>query len=184
MTRVDPARPRHVLLVGMMGSGKSSVGRALADRTGWTFLDNDELVERATGRTARELAEDGEAAVRAAESAALRAGLAFEEPAIIGVAGGALLDSDDRGRIGEGGFVVWLHATPEVLAARAVGAEHRPWLDDDPVGWFRRTIGERAELYAQVSDLDIDTGVTTPEEAADAILAALVEPDGPLPSAT
>ena len=183
MTRTEDDRPPHVLLIGMMGSGKSSVGRALAARTGWTFLDNDELVERATGRSARELAARGESGLRAAESAALRAGLAAPAPAILGVAGGALLDEEDRRRIDEGGFVVWLHATPEILAARAVGADHRPWLDDDPLGWFRDTIAARAELYAQVSDLDIDTGVTTPEEAADAVVAALAEGDRPLPSA-
>ena len=166
----------------MMGSGKSSVGRALAARTGRPFLDNDELVERATGRTARELAEDGEAAVRAAESSALRTGLASEEPAIIGVAGGALLDPEDRARIGDGGFVVWLSATPEVLAARAVGAEHRPWLEDDPVGWFRRTVRERTPLYAEVADLQIDTGAARPDEAADAIAAALADGGRGLPS--
>lgn len=166
----------------MMGSGKSSVGRELARRTGRPFLDNDELVERATGRTARELAEDGEAAVRAAESSALRTGLASGEPAIIGIAGGALLDPGDRARIGDGGLVVWLNASPEVLAARAVGADHRPWLDDDPIRWFRRTVSERTPLYAEVADLEIDTGATTPDEAADAIAAALADAGRGLPS--
>ena len=113
--------PTRILLVGMMGSGKSSVGRELAKRTGWPFLDNDELLERATGRTARQLAEGGEAALRAAEAAALREGLAVKPPAIIGVAGGAVLDPRDRKRIREGGFVVWLRAPADVLAARAVG---------------------------------------------------------------
>lgn len=163
----------RILLIGMMGSGKSSVGRALAARTGIPFVDNDALVERATGRTARQLAEDGERALRRAESAALREGLAVPPPAIIGVAGGAVLDPEDRQRIGDGGFVVWLRAAPEILAARAVGAEHRPWLEGDTEGWFRRKVAERDPLYAQVSDLEIDTGASSPEEAADAIVAAL-----------
>ena len=163
----------RILLVGMMGSGKSSVGKALAERTGLPFVDNDALVERATGRTARELAEDGEMALRSAESAALRAGLDVQPPAIIGVAGGAVLDPVDRERIGEGGFVVWLRAPADVLAARAAGAEHRPWLDGDSEGWFRRKLAEREPLYAEVSDLEVDTGSTTAAEAAEAIAAAL-----------
>ena len=163
----------RLLLVGMMGSGKSSVGRALAELTGMPFIDNDVLVERATGRTARQLAEDGEMALRRAESAALRAGLDVEPPAIIGVAGGAVLDPADRERLGDGGFVVWLRAPADVLAARAAGAEHRPWLDGDTEGWFRRTVAERDPLYAEVSDVEVDTGSATPAEAAEAIAAAL-----------
>lgn len=175
----------RILLVGMMGSGKSTVGRELAERTGIPFVDNDALVERATGRTARQLADEGEAALREAESAALRAGLAVEPPAIIGVAGGAVRDPEDRERIGSGGFVVWLRAPANVLAARAAGAEHRPWLDGDTEGWFRRTVAQRDPLYVQVSDLEIDTGATSPPEAADAIVAALTAAGGAgsLPSA-
>ena len=169
----EAGAPR-ILLIGMMGSGKSSVGRALAARTGWPFFDNDALVERATGRTARTLAaEEGEPGLRRAESAALHAGLTVAPPAIVGVAGGVLLDLGDRQRIASGGFVVWLDAAPEVLAARAVGAEHRPWLDGDAVGWFRRTIEERGALYAKVTDLRLDTSALTPEGVADAILAEL-----------
>jgi shikimate kinase len=170
--------PRRILLVGMMGSGKSSVGRALAERTGTPFIDNDVLVERATGRTARQLAQEGESALRAAESAALREGLAVEPPAIIGVAGGAVLDPEDRELIREGGFVVWLRAPADVLAARAAGAEHRPWLDGDTEGWFRRAVAERDPLYAEVSDLEIGTGSTTPAEAAEAIASALRAANG------
>lgn len=180
-----PAQPLRILLVGMMGSGKSSVGRALASRSRWPFYDNDVLLERATGRTARDLAtEAGERALREAESAALREGLALEAPAIIGVAAGVLLDDDDRARIDDGGFVVWLRAAPEVLAGRAVGGHHRPWLEDDPAGWFRRTIAERGPLYAEVADLVIDTGATTPMQAAEQIEAALAEASPqPIPSA-
>jgi len=169
-----PQRATRILLIGMMGSGKSSVGRALAERTGWPFRDNDALVERASGRTARQLLKDeGEATLREAESAALRAGLAVEPPAIIGVAGGVLLDARDRQRIADGGFVVWLSASPEVLAVRAAGAEHRPWLDGDAVGWFRRTMAERDSRYAEVADLRVDTAASKPSEAAGAIVAAL-----------
>lgn len=166
----------RVVLVGMMGSGKSSVGRALSARTGWPFIDNDVLVERATGRTAREiLAADGEAGLRAAEAAALTAGLEAPEPAIVALAAGTVLDPGDRRRIADAGFVAWVQAPAEVLAARAAGAAHRPWLEGDPDGWFARTLAEREALYASVADLEIDTAVTGPEDAADAILAAIGE---------
>jgi shikimate kinase len=166
--------PTRVLLLGMMGSGKSSVGRALSERTGWPFVDNDALVERATGMTARDLLRDrGEAALREAESEALRAGLRIPVPAIVATAGGTIMRAEDRERIDDGGLVVWLRAPAEVLAARATGAPHRPWLDDDPVAWFRQTIAERAPLYRAVADLEIDTGSTDPQAAAERVVERL-----------
>lgn len=158
----------------MMGSGKSSVGRALADATGWDFVDNDALVERATGRTARELlAERGEDAMRDAESAALRTGLSLPPPVIVAVAAGTVLDPGDRARLAAQHPVVWLHAPAFVLAARAVGSSHRPWLDGDPEAWFERTIDERRPLYEVVADLVVDTAVTSPDEAVQAVLRFL-----------
>lgn len=166
--------PTRVLLLGMMGSGKSSVGRALTERTGWPFIDNDELVERATGMTARALLLDrGEAALRAAESEALRAGLRIPAPAIVATAAGTIMRPEDRDLIDDGGLVVWLRAPAEVLAARAAGATHRPWLDDDPVAWFRQTIAERASLYRSVADLEIDTGSAEPSAAAEHVMQRL-----------
>jgi shikimate kinase len=167
----DAVPPTRVVLLGMMGSGKSSVGRALAERTGWPFIDNDALVEHATGLSARELLRDrGEDALRDAESEALRAGLGIPPPAIVATAAGTIMRPEDRDRIDGGGLVVWLHATAPVLAARAAGATHRPWLDDDPVAWFTRTIAERAPLYRAVADLEIDTGSTDPDAAAERVV--------------
>jgi len=169
----SPSPPRVVLL-GMMGSGKSSVGRALAERTGWPFVDNDALVERVTGRTARQLlAEAGEDAMREAEASALRTGLGLAPPVIVATAAGTVLDPEARALIDAAGFVVWLRAPAEKLAARAVGSEHRPWLDGDAAGWFRTTLAERSSLYAAVADLEVDTGANSRGAAADAILAAL-----------
>lgn len=164
---------RTILLIGMMGSGKSTIGRALAARTGWRYLDNDDLLERAAGRTAREILEsDGEAAMRRAEADAVDAGLAEAAPVIVATAAGTVLDPEVRARIGDGGFVVWLDAAPEVLAARAAGGEHRPFLDDDPVGWFRRASRERGRAYREIADVTVDTGVTSVGDTVETILAA------------
>jgi shikimate kinase len=174
MTDAKPMPPSRVVLLGMMGSGKSSVGRALADLTGWPFVDNDALVQAATGRTARQiLAEAGEDAMRAAEGAALRRGLATDPPAIVATAAGTVLEAEQRRLIDDGGFVVWLTASPEVLAERAAGAAHRPWLEVDPVAWFEQAAATRDPLCRSISDLEIDTARVQPSEAARRILDAL-----------
>lgn len=174
MTDAKPIPPIRIVLLGMMGSGKSSVGRALADLTGWPFVDNDALLQEATGRTAREIfAESGEDAMRAAEAEALRRGLATAPPAIVATAAGTVLDPEQRRLIDEGGYVVWLTARPEVLAARAAGAAHRPWLEDDPVGWFQDAARTRNPLYRSISDLEIDTEHVSPHEAATRIVEAI-----------
>jgi shikimate kinase len=159
--------PCRVLLVGMMGSGKSTIGRLLADATGWPYVDNDELVLRAHGATPRTLlAERGEAAMRGAESDALASGVAVPAPAIVGVAAGVILDADNRETLRNGGIVVWLRAGAEGLAARAAGAEHRPWLDADPRAWMTAALLEREPLYASVADHVVDTDTAPPEETA------------------
>jgi shikimate kinase len=152
----------------MMGSGKSTVGRLLADATGWPYADNDELLLRAHGATPRDLlAERGEAAMRAAESDALAAGLALPPPAIVGVAAGVILEAANRAVLRAGGVVVWLRAGADELAARAAGAEHRPWLDGDPRAWMTAALVEREPLYASVADHVLDADTAPQENAAD-----------------
>ena len=102
----------RLILVGMTGSGKTTVGRLLSGATGWPYLDNDELLERDAGRTAREIAAGGESAVRAAESAALMAGLAMPTPCIVVAAAGTILDPGSRAAMSGAGMVVWLRARP------------------------------------------------------------------------
>ncbi len=161
----------RVLLVGMMGSGKSTVGSELATATGWPYVDNDDLVREAHGATSRQLLADrGEEAMRRAESEALAAGVAGATPAIVGVAAGVILDPGDRDVLRHGGIVVWLRAGAAELAARAAGAEHRPWLDADPEAWMRAALAEREPLYASVADHVVDTEATDRAEAAATLL--------------
>src|SRR3954471_23418666 len=99
----------RVLLVGMMGAGKTTVGHAVADRLGWPYYDNDDLLRRAAGvDTPTVLDKRGEAALRRAESAALTVALTAAGPLVAGVAGGVITDPLDRQRLRGGGFVVWL----------------------------------------------------------------------------
>jgi shikimate kinase len=180
-------RPRSILLVGMMGAGKTTVGRLLASRLGWRYVDSDEEVEAATGHTVRELFEEGgEKAFRPLESKALAAAVSGDEPVVVGVAGGAVLDPGNRGLLRRSGTVVWLRATPETLARRIVRphasehssghrADHRPLLEHDPEGVLRRLSTERRALYEDVADVEVDVDDVDPSGVADRVLAAIGE---------
>jgi shikimate kinase len=169
-----PEVSRRVVLVGMMGSGKSTIGRLLAERTGWPFLDNDALLEGATGLTARDLlATRGEGALRKAEADALRLGLAEPAPVIVAAAAGTIEDEQLRRTLRENGTVVWLRADPHTLAGRARGAAHRPWLGGDAEKWMSDTDARRATIYQEVADLTIDTTGRRPAAVADDILSWL-----------
>lgn len=167
-------RSGRVLLMGMMGVGKSSVGRAFAELSGWRYVDNDELVEIATGIDARHvLNNSGEDALRKAESAALRAGLELDPPLVASIAAGVVDVAEDRAALqSTDAFVVWLHAPIAVLAKRVVNTG-RPWLDEDPERILQELYDGREERYAEVADLLIDTDRCSPAEAAEQILAAV-----------
>ena len=165
----------RVLLIGMMGSGKSTIGRLLSTATGWPYVDNDELVRRSHGATARQiLAERGEAEMRGAESEALVRAVREPAPSVIGVAGGTILAPENRELLRAGGIVVWLRADAEAIESRAMGAEHRPWLDSGGPRWIRETVRERDPLYGSIADVTLDTGAKPAEESAAELLEWLV----------
>lgn len=166
-------RPPRILLVGLMGSGKTTVGREIAARTGWPYVDNDELVRNRTGRDAAEIrATDGEDVLHLAEAEALDAALELEPPVVAGVAASIVLDPAAREALREGGHVVWLRARPETLLARAgSGAGRRPEATDP--GWVRRRAAERAGLYGDVATQIVDVDETSPGAIAERILEAV-----------
>jgi shikimate kinase len=151
-------RAEKVLLLGMMGSGKTSVGSALSNRLGWPYLDNDAMLERTSGRSAVDLiAAEGEQALRTAESKVLTFMLGMPAPMIAGVAGGVVLAEADRRRLKESSaYVVWLRASPKVLARRLGSGAGRPWLDGDPEAALRKLAADRNPFYEEVADQVID----------------------------
>lgn len=147
-----------VLLIGMVGAGKSAVGTALSARLGWPYLDNDTLLERAAGSSARDLvATQGEQGLRQAESRVLTLMLGMPGPMIGSVPGAVVLDAADRVRLTEAPcHVVWLRASPTVLARRLGTGAERDWLGADPVATLRRLAADRHDFYEQVAGQIVD----------------------------
>ncbi len=165
---------RRILLVGMMGAGKTTTGLLVARRLGWGYRDSDADVESETGLTVPDLfARDGEAAFRRAEADVLAAACAEGAPSVVSVAGGAVLSADNRRLIAASGTVVWLRARPETLAARVGDGAGRPLLGDDPADALVRLNAARAPFYAEIADLVIDVDDLPPGEVARRILAAV-----------
>lgn len=169
-------RAGRVFLVGLMSSGKSTVGRALSRRIGWPYVDNDGLVHEATGRSAPELeAEGGVDALHAAEADAFKRAMDLEPPVIVGVAGWIVTDPDLRARMAAAGQVVWLRARPETLLVRAGrGAGRRA--EATSGAWIRQVADERDPLFASIADLVIDVDRRRPREVVERISAFLVHP--------
>ncbi len=169
-------RPDRVLLVGMMGSGKTTIGHALGDLLGWPYRDNDELLHRLSGKDTRQVLEDdGVAALRRAESACLTLALTDAGPLVAGIGAGVVTDPLDRARLRTGGFVVWLRADLRTLARRVAGTD-RPWLGRDPYAALRRLYAGRADLYASVASFVIDVDTLPADVTARRIAAALTRP--------
>ena len=169
----------RILLVGMMGSGKTTVGRLLARRLGWRHVDSDTQVEAATGRgVAQIFAEEGEAAFRVQEARALAEALASPDPSVVSVAGGAVLDANNRALIRDAGCVVWLRARPGTLAGRVGSGAGRPLLERDPAGNLARLDAVRRPLYEEVADHAVDVDDLAPEKVVDLIAAWCAETAG------
>jgi shikimate kinase len=163
---------RHLVLVGLMGSGKSTVARVLSERLGRRVIDSDAVIEARTGRTVRQIFEtDGEPAFRVLETAALVDALAEPEPAVIAAAGGVVLRDENREALKRSGArVVWLAADPAVLVDRVRAGGHRPALDQDPAGTLRRMHETREPLYREVADLIVSVDGRSVGEVVEAIL--------------
>jgi shikimate kinase len=156
--------PRNVVLIGFMGAGKSAVGRALAERLGFTLYDTDAIVEDASGKPISELWDtEGEEGFRAREHDAVLQACAGSGR-VIASGGGAVLEIRNYGILKGAGTVVYLRAPADVLRARVGIALDRPLLRDP--GAFDRLLAERTPAYEAAAHLIVDTDERTPEEVA------------------
>ena len=161
-----PPSPTIVLL-GLMGTGKSSIGRALATRMDGSYSDSDEFIQRITGENARKLfADEGVEAVHGGERAHLLAELdaVHEGVRVVGAAASVVDTAEVRAAIRRSGAkVVWLRARLDTLVRRfedAVQGGHRPRYDNDLDAMFRQQISRRARLYESLADITVDTDDT------------------------
>lgn len=162
-----------IWLIGMMGSGKTSVGEMAASKLGIPFADTDRLVEERTGSTVAHFwTEHGEPAFREVEKEVVAS--LEDADGIIATGGGAIVDETSRAIIARSGMVVWLDARPEALAARLGSGVDRPIVTSakTPVKTIlASTLDVRSEIYKEVADLRIATDDLSPEEVAERIEA-------------
>ena len=149
----------NIFLVGMMGAGKTTVGRTLARRLKLRFIDSDHEIEVRCGVKIPVIFEiEGEAGFRSREAQAL-AELTVLEGIVLATGGGAVLREDNRRLLGARGIVIYLRATPEHLFERVRQDRNRPLLaTGDPLARLRQLYRERDPLYREVADLVVDTG--------------------------
>jgi shikimate kinase len=166
-------RPARIVLVGMMGSGKTSVGRAVAARLGWPLLDNDAQILAATGRPSPTIfREGGEDALHEAERQAFRDAVAAPAPAVVTVAGSVVDDPELRTKLRAAGHVVWLRARPATLHRRIdSGVGRRSDAVDE--AWLARRATDRRPLYESVADQVVDVDDRPVDAIAEAIVAAI-----------
>ncbi|GGF75521.1 shikimate kinase [Azorhizobium oxalatiphilum] len=164
---------RCIVLVGMPGAGKSSVGRRLAKRLGLPFMDADEEIERAAGMSIPEIfASRGEVEFRDGEKRVMIR-LLQGGPIVLATGGGAFMNADTRAAVARLGVSVWLSADLGVLLRRVRKRTDRPLLaEGDPAEKLARLLAARGDTYA-LADLTVESRDATHEAVVDDVLAAL-----------
>lgn len=168
----------NVILVGMMGSGKTTVGRLLAERTGREFIDLDALIESRVGKRIVEIFSDaGEEGFRDLETETLH-DIAGATHAVVATGGGVVIRPENRRILQKLGLVVWLDAPPDVLLKRIGDDESRPMLHgQNPQKRMERLLSERRGFYADASNIHLDTTELTPDEIAARVSQELAKRD-------
>ena len=166
---------KTVVMVGMMGAGKTAVGRALAQRLGVAFLDSDAEIEVAANRSVPEIFErDGEAFFRSRETQIIER-LLIEKRCILSTGGGAFLSEKNRTHISAQGISVWLNADLELLWSRVRSKDTRPLLrTDDPRATLKNLYDQRVPIYS-LADLTVGSAPEySIEDMVDQVIDALV----------
>ena len=141
-----------VALTGFMASGKTTFGRAAAERLGWDFVDLDALIATRYGTPAEIFAAGGEGRFREIESQLLDEALAAEGPAVLSLGGGTVLRAENLRRIKAGAVIIWLDTSFDIIIQEIGGAE-RPLVKGKPVEAIRALYDERRPLYAAAADI-------------------------------
>lgn len=162
----------RILLLGMMGSGKTTVGMELQALTGWPYLDNDRLLRAGTGRGPDELAvELGPEGLHELEMEQLASAVEREGPAVLGGAASVIENPRIR-KVLDACFVVYLRAAPETLALRVGAGAGRPWVASETLAVLQRLLEPRAALYEAAANYIIDVDSREPREIAQSIWVA------------
>jgi shikimate kinase len=164
---------RSIVLVGMMGAGKSSVGRRVALRLGIPFVDADTEIEKAAGMAITDIfAIRGEAEFRSGEARVILR-LLEGGPQVLATGGGAFINPDTRAAIAAKGISIWLKAEPDVLMKRIKRRQDRPLLHTaDPAATLRKLLDEREPVYA-LADLTVQSREVTHDRIVDEIVGAI-----------
>ena len=174
-SRPREPRPALIFLIGSRGSGKTTVARGIAQRLGWTWLDADEVLEKGTGKSIREIfATEGEVGFRRRESAVL-AGLCKLQRQVIATGGGVVLRPENRALLTHYGWCVWLTADVETLWQRLRDdpstPERRPKLTVGGIEEIAEMLHKREAFYVQCANLTVSTSGRAP----DGIVAEILE---------
>ncbi len=166
---------RHIVLIGFMGAGKSTVGRWLSRKLSRQLLDTDAMIEAGAGMTIREIfAVRGEDAFRAAETEVLKGLAARRMPVIVSTGGGMPMRAENRTALRQLGYVVYLRVKPETVCKRLAGDTTRPLLaGNDRQQKVKELLRQRGPVYEETAHLTVDTDGRGPEEIAEEILSGL-----------
>ena len=168
------ATPKNIVLVGFMGSGKTTVGRELHQRLGYPLVDMDQVIEERAGKSIPAIFEEhGEAGFREMETSLLKeiTNHAGSERRIISTGGGIVGSEENRTLLKQLGYVVWLSAPIKVILERTGKNRNRPLLHtEDPAAKIQMLMDQRNPLYEQVAHLKLDTSGLDFSELATGIL--------------
>ena len=167
---------KHLVLIGLMGAGKTTVGRECARRLGRAFVDTDDLVQHTAHMTVEGIfAEGGEARFRQIEHDVVADVCASPEPLVIACGGGTVLEPENRRALRGAGVVVWLRAPTETLLARVGDGSTRPLLRDDPAAALARLDRLREPTYVAAAHACVDTDDLDIAAVAGAVVSAFEE---------
>ncbi len=166
---------QHIVLVGFMGTGKTVVGKQLAERLGRDFLELDEMIEKKEGCSIREIFEKrGEPYFREVEKEVIKEAIR-KRHVVISAGGGAIIDEENLGNLKRDGFIICLEASPDIILERTKGLKSRPLLNvPDPKKEIAALLKKRGPYYKK-ADLSINTDSLSVEQVVERIMAALEE---------